>query len=73
LTPAKEELVLSDLWLIIRKRRVLLAGMAIGIGLLAAAYSLHRGNVYTAKGEIQIQPGAAAEFKQSLASALGNL
>jgi capsular exopolysaccharide synthesis family protein len=71
LTPAKEELVLTDLWLIIRKRRYLLAGMAVGIGLLAAAYGVHKGKVYTAKGEIQIQPGAAAEFKQTLASALG--
>ena len=71
LTPAKDDFVLTDLWLIIRKRRVLLAGMAVGIGLLAAAYGFHKGKVYTAKGEIQIQPGSAAEFKQSLASALG--
>ena len=71
LTPAKEDLVLTDLWLIIRKRRMLLAGMAIGVGLLSAAYGYYKGNVYTAKGEIQIQPGTASEFKQSLASALG--
>ena len=71
LASAKEDLVLSDMWVIIRKRRVLLASMAIGIGLLTAAYGYHKGKVYTARGEIQIQPGAAAEFKQSLASALG--
>jgi uncharacterized protein involved in exopolysaccharide biosynthesis len=59
------------MWVIIRKRRVLLASMAIGVGLLATAYGVHKGKVYTAKGEIQIQPGAGAEFKQSLASALG--
>ena len=71
LASAKEDFVLTDMWVIIRKRRVLLASMAIGIGLLAAAYGYHKGKVYTARGEIQIQPGAAAEFKQSLSSALG--
>ena len=70
-TPAKEDLGLSDLWLIIRKRRLLVAGMAIGLGILATANGLHRGKMYTARGEIQIQPGSAAELKQSISSVLG--
>ena len=71
LAPAKEELVLTDLWLIIRKRRILIAALAVSAGLLAAATGYNRGKLYTAKGEIQIQPGQAAQFKQSLSSALG--
>ena len=71
LASAKEDLVLTDLWVIIRKRRILIASVAIGMGLLGLAYGVHKGKVYTARGEIQIQPGQAAEFKQSLASALG--
>ena len=68
LTPAKEDFALTDLWLVIRKRRVLLASMIAGFGLLAAVYGFHKGKVYTAKGEIQIQPGTAAELKQTISS-----
>lgn len=71
LAPHGEDLALTDLWLIIRKRRVLIAGMAIGAGLLAAGFGVYRGKLYTATGEIQIQPGSAAEFKQSISSVLG--
>ena len=71
LNPAKDDLVLADLWLIIRKRRLLLAVLAIGVGLLAAIYGVHKGKIYTARGEIQIQPGSASEFKQSISSVLG--
>jgi capsular exopolysaccharide synthesis family protein len=71
LGPAKEDLVLTDLWLIVRKRRFLIAGMAIGLALLAGALGLYRGKKYTATGEIQIQPGSAADLKQSISSVLG--
>jgi succinoglycan biosynthesis transport protein ExoP len=65
---AKEDLVLTDLWLIVRKRRWLLAGAAVGLALLTAAAGLYRGKMYTATGEIQIQPGSAADLKQSISS-----
>lgn len=71
-TPEARELSLADLWLVIRKRRVLLLCMAIGVGLLAAAYGIERGKRYTATGEIQIQPGSASDLKESLTSALGS-
>ncbi len=70
LGPAKEDLVLTDLWLIVRKRRILLASMAIGLALLAWAYGYFRGDMFTATGEIQIQPGSAADLKQSISSVL---
>ncbi len=69
--PETRELSLADLWLVIRKRRVLLLSMAIGVGLLAAAFGIERGKRYTATGEIQIQPGSASDLKSSLTSALG--
>ena len=62
----KEDLVLTDLWLIVRKRRWLIAGVAVGLAFLTAVIGLSRGKMYTATGEIQIQPGAAAELKQSV-------
>jgi len=71
LGPAKEDLVLTDLWLIVRKRRILLASTAIGLALLAWAYGYFRGEMFTATGEIQIQPGSAADLKQSISSVLG--
>ena len=71
LAPAKEDLVLTDLWLIVRKRRMLLAGMAVGLALLTVLLGLYRGKMYTATGEIQIQPGSAADLKQSISSVLG--
>ncbi len=70
--PETRELSLADLWLVIRKRRVLLLSMALGIGLLAAGYGVERGKRYTATGEIQIQPGSASDLKESLTSALGS-
>ena len=70
-SPPKEDLVLTDLWLIVRKRRILLAGMAIGVALLAAALGLYRGRMYTATGELQIQPGSASELKQTISTDLG--
>jgi capsular exopolysaccharide synthesis family protein len=68
---SKEDLALTDLWLIVRKRRLLLACAAVGLGLLAAADGYNRGKLYTASGEMQIQPGSAAELKQSISSVLG--
>ncbi len=70
-SPAKEDLVLADLWLIVRKRRILLAASAIGLALLAGALGVYRGKMYTATGELQIQPGSAAELKQSIGAVLG--
>jgi len=67
LAPGKDDLVLTDLWLIVRKRRFLLAGCAIGMALLTAAFGVYKGKMYTATGEIQIQPGAASDLKQSIA------
>jgi capsular exopolysaccharide synthesis family protein len=66
--PAKQDLALTDLWLVVRKRRILVAGMAIGLALLAWAYGVDRGKTYTATGEIQIQPGSESELKQSIGS-----
>ena len=70
-TPPKEDLVLSDLWLIIRKRRLLVVGITLCLGLMAAISGFRRGKLYTATGEIQIQPGTAAELKQSISGILG--
>jgi len=42
----------------------------VGMAILIAGYGLVKGNQYTAKGEIQIQPGAAADLKQTISSAL---
>ena len=66
IAPGKDDLVLTDLWLIVRKRRWLLAGCALGLGLLATAFGFYKGKMYTATGEIQIQPGAEADLKQSI-------
>ena len=71
MTPPKEDLVLSDLWLIIRKRRLLVVGITLCLGLMAAISGFRRGKLYTATGEIQIQPGTAAELKQSISGILG--
>jgi capsular exopolysaccharide synthesis family protein len=71
LGPTKEDLVLTDLWLIVRKRRWLLAGTAIGLALLTFAAGVYRGKKYTATGEMQIQPGSASELKQSIGSVFG--
>ncbi len=68
---AKEDLVLTDLWLIVRKRRWLLAATAISLALLTFAAGMYRGKRYTATGELQIQPGAESELKQSAGSVLG--
>jgi len=64
--PGKDDLVLTDLWLIVRKRRWLLVASALGLALLAAAFGVYKGKMYTATGEIQIQPGSAADLKQSI-------
>jgi succinoglycan biosynthesis transport protein ExoP len=72
LAPAKEDLVLTDLWLIVRKRRLLIAGTALGLALATMAYGLYRGKMYTATGELQIQPGSASELKQSIGAVFGS-
>ncbi|HEY1903087.1 MAG TPA: polysaccharide biosynthesis tyrosine autokinase [Terracidiphilus sp.] len=71
LGPGKEDLVLTDLWLIVRKRRWLLLATALGLALLTVAAGLYRGKMYTATGELQIQPGSASELKQSVGSVFG--
>lgn len=68
--PVKQDMALTDLWLIVRKRRVLLASMALGVAALVAGYGLFRGKQYTASGEIEIQPGSAADLKQSISSVI---
>ena len=68
--PEAKDFSLTDLWLVIRKRRVLLLSMALGCALLALAAGLYRGKRYTATGEVQIQPGSASDLKQSISSAL---
>lgn len=70
-SPDTKDISLTDLWLVIRKRRVLLLVMALGLAVLAAAYGVVRGKKYTASGEIQIQPGSASDLKESMASAFG--
>jgi capsular exopolysaccharide synthesis family protein len=70
LASSKQDLALTDLWLIIRKRRLLLASMALGLAVLAGVFGLVRGKQFTARGELEIQPGSAADLKQSISSVL---
>ncbi|HEX4311215.1 MAG TPA: polysaccharide biosynthesis tyrosine autokinase [Acidobacteriaceae bacterium] len=70
--PEAKDVSLTDLWLVVRKRRVLLLSLALGVGLLAALAGFVRGKKYTATGEIQIRPGSASELKQSISLALGS-
>jgi capsular exopolysaccharide synthesis family protein len=70
--PEAKDLPLTDIWLVIRKRRVLLLSMALGIAALAATAGLIRGKRYTATGEVQIQPGSASDLKQSISSVLSS-
>jgi len=72
LTPSKQEIALTDLWLVIRKRRVLLAVLAVGLAILAATAGYKRGDRYSATGQIEIQPGSAADLKQSISSVLSS-
>jgi capsular exopolysaccharide synthesis family protein len=52
-----------DLWLVIRKRRVLLVCFALGAAALGFGFGVMRGKEYTATGEIEIQPGSASSLK----------
>ena len=70
--PESKDVSLTDLWLVVRKRRVLLASMAIAVGLLSAARGYMHGKWYTAKGEVRIQPGSGSEFKQQGSVILGS-
>ncbi|MGA7521772.1 MAG: polysaccharide biosynthesis tyrosine autokinase [Acidobacteriaceae bacterium] len=70
-TPETKEISLHDLWLVIRKRRILLISMALGVAALAVTAGLRRGKLYTASGEVQIQPGTASDLKESISSVLG--
>ncbi|HUB19468.1 MAG TPA: polysaccharide biosynthesis tyrosine autokinase [Acidobacteriaceae bacterium] len=70
--PEARDLSLTDLWLVIRKRRVLLVCLALGAGLLAAGMGYARGRWYTATGEVRVQPDTGSEFKQSISAALGS-
>ena len=62
-TPETKDLSLLDLWLVIRKRRILLVCFAVGAAALGFAFGVMRGKEYTATGEIQIQPGSASSLK----------
>ncbi len=68
--PESRDISLTDLWLVIRKRRVLLAAMALGCAALFAVGGILHGKRYTATGELQIQPNATADLKSALASAV---
>ncbi|MGA8530239.1 MAG: GumC family protein, partial [Acidobacteriaceae bacterium] len=70
-TPETKDISLHDLWLVVRKRRIMLIALALGMSALAVTWVLMRGKSYTATGEVQIQPGSGSEFKQSLSSVLG--
>ena len=61
--PETKDLSLLDLWLVIRKRRILLVCFAIGAAALGFAFGVMRGKEYTATGEIEIQPGSASSLK----------
>ncbi|HEV2464918.1 MAG TPA: Wzz/FepE/Etk N-terminal domain-containing protein, partial [Acidobacteriaceae bacterium] len=63
-----------DLWLVIRKRRVLLVCFALGAAALGFGFGVMRGKEYTATGEIEIQPGSASSLKSiSARSGLSSL
>jgi polysaccharide biosynthesis transport protein len=65
------EFSLTDLWLVIRKRRLLLAIMSLGCAALFAANGILHGKRYTATGELQIQPNATADLKSAIAAGGG--
>jgi polysaccharide biosynthesis transport protein len=71
-TAESKELSLVDLWLVIRKRRVLILCMSLGLAGLAALAGWVRGDRYSATGQLQIQPGSAADLKQSISSMLSS-
>ena len=50
---------------------MLILGCALGIGVCWVFWRHLRGKMYTATGEIQIQPGSASDLKQSIGSVLG--
>ena len=54
---------LLDLWLLIRKRRVLLVCFALGAAVLGYLFGVRRGNEYTATGEIELQLGSGSSLK----------
>ncbi len=72
LAPSKQELALTDLWLVVRKRRILLLTLSLGGAFLAVLLGYLGGKEYTATGEIEIQPGSAAALKQSISSVLSS-
>jgi capsular exopolysaccharide synthesis family protein len=72
MSPETRDLSFIDLWLVIRKRRMLLLGLSLGLAGLAVAAGLIRGKRYTATGEVQIQPGSASDLKQSISAALAS-
>lgn len=67
-----KDLSLSDLWLVMRKRRIMLLTVALGLAALAVAAGLYRGKRYTASGEVQVQPGSEADLKATLSSMLSS-
>jgi polysaccharide biosynthesis transport protein len=71
-TPESKELSVVDLWLVVRKRRILLLCLALGLAALAALAGWIRGPRYTATAEVQIQPGSASDLKESISSMLSS-
>jgi len=72
LSPSKQDLALTDMWLVIRKRRVLLVVLAVGLAILGVAAGFKRGDRFTATGQLEIQPGSAADLKESISSVLSS-
>lgn len=70
--PETKDISLTDVWLLIRKRRLLLLVLAFGLAALAITAGLVRGKRYTASGEVQIQPGSASDLKESISSVLSS-
>jgi capsular exopolysaccharide synthesis family protein len=67
----KQEFSLTDLLLLVRKRRMLILILTVGMTLLAVCVGTVRGRRYTASGQLEIQPGSAAALKASISSMLG--
>ena len=68
---AKPELSLTELWLILRKRRILIIGIVVAAVLAAVVFNLVKGKEYTSTGEIKVQPDAQSSLKLSMSAGLG--
>jgi len=68
---AKPEFSLTELWLVLRKRRFLILSVVVFAVLISVGLNLKRGKEYTATGEIKVQPDAQSSLKQSMSAGLG--